>query len=140
MEFQTLNLLLKCGKEFGHRRIRERGVSETECLLCSWIYAHPDCVQEDAARALHMDKTTAAKALAALERKGFVLRKKNPSDLRKNLLTLSEQGNARISEILHLHDQWLEKILSTLAPEEQQQFEAYCDRLLLAAEELRKQQ
>ena len=134
MEFGMLDLLFKYGREFGHRRIRSSGLSDTECLLCSFVSAHPGCSQDDAVQGLHMDKTTAAKALHTLEEKGCVIREQSPDDRRKKMLTVTEAGTEKLSTILHLHDQWMSRVLSILSPEEQAQFEDYCVRLLRAAE------
>lgn len=136
MDYQTLHLLLKCGKEFGHRKIRPHGLSDTECLLCSYISFHPGCPQDEVVRALRMDKTTVAKALRNAERKALLRRERHPSDRRRNVLHITEEGAARISAIADLHDKWLTQVLSALTPAEQAQFEGYCLRLLRAAEAL----
>ena len=136
MKFDTLDLLFKYGREFGHRRIRSSGLSDTECLLCSYVSAHPGCSQDDAVQGLHMDKTTAAKALRTLEEKGCMIREQSSDDRRKKMLTVTEAGTDKLSAILHLHDQWMSRVLAALSPEEQEQFEEYCIRLLRAAESL----
>ena len=136
MKFDTLDLLFKYGREFGHRRIRSSGLSDTECLLCSYVSAHPGCSQDDAVQGLHMDKTTAAKALHTLEEKGYVIREQSADDRRKKRLTVTETGTEKLSAILHLHDQWMSRVLAVLNNEEQAQFEEYCIRLLRAAESM----
>lgn len=136
MEFGMLDLLFKYGREFGHRRIRSSGLSDTECLLCSFISAHPGCSQDDAVQGLHMDKTTAAKALRALEEKDYIIRAQSSDDRRKKRLSVTEVGMEKLSAIMHLHDQWMNRVLAVLNPEEQAQFEKYCVRLLQAAESL----
>ena len=136
MDFRTLDLLFKCGKEFRHKRIRDCGLSETELMICSYIYSHADCSQDDVVRGLRIDKTTAAKAIQALESKNFVLRMQNKSDRRRKNLQLTDAGTARIASILDLHDRWLCGVLSCLSVEERTQFESYCYRLLCAAERM----
>ena len=136
MEFQTLNLLLKCGMDFSHRRIRTHGLNDTECLICSYVYSHEGCSQDNTAKALRMDKTTAAKALRSLEDKGFVTRSQDAEDHRRKLLKLTPSGAERLSEVVHLHDSWMHRVLTCLSEEEQSQFENYCTRLMQAAEAL----
>ena len=140
MEFQTLNLLLKCGMDFGHRRIRTHGLSDTESLICSYVCSHAGCSQEDVAQALRMDKTTTAKALRSLEDKGLVTREQDAADRRRKLLQLTPIGTERLSKVIHLHDSWLHSVLACLSEEEQAQFESYCTRLMQAAEALLKEQ
>ena len=134
MDIQLLHLLFKCGKDFRHAKTRSCGISDTEFMICSYICSHAECSQDDAAKALRMDKTTLAKAVNTLEGKGYILRGRDAADARKNTLTATEKGSERIMEIKELHDRWFEKITSCLLPEEQKQFESYCARLLAAAE------
>lgn len=135
MDFQMLNLFFKCGKEYSHKRIKNSGLSETECLICSYAYSHDGCVQDDVVQTLHMDKTTVAKALHSLEEKGYISRVQATEDRRKKLLFLTPSGRECVSSLLHLHDNWFSSVLTCLSDEEQKQFEGYCVRLLRAAEE-----
>lgn len=138
MDYQTLHLLFRCNKEFSHAAIRRHRLSDTECMLCSYIRSHENCSQDDVANALKTDKTTVGKALAALERKGCVVRVQDRSDRRYKRLALTEKGHQKVSELVDLHNNWLAEIMTCLSDDEQKQFENYCGRLLSAAEELTK--
>ena len=136
MDYQKLNLLFRLNKDFSHERIRMRELSDTECMICSFIYSHKNCSQDDVATALKTDKTTVGKALASLEKKNCVSRTQDETDKRIKRLLLTDAGYDRISELLDIHDRWLRKIMTCLSDEEQKRFENYCDRLLDAAEKL----
>ena len=136
MDYQKLNLLFRCNKEFSHERIRMQDLSDTECMVCSYIYSHEGCSQDDVATALKTDKTTVGKALASLEKKNCVVRTQDEADKRFKRLSLTDIGRDRISELLDIHNRWLRSIMACLSREEQAQFENYCDRLLDAAEKL----
>lgn len=138
MDFQILNLLFRCSKEFSHEKIRRQELSDTECMICSYIYSHENCSQDDVSVALKTDKTTVGKALMSLEKKNCVVRVQDAADKRVKRLSLTDTGREKIAELVDLHDNWLEKILTTLSQEEQEQFENYCERLLDAAEQLTK--
>ena len=138
MDFQTLNLLFRCNKEFSHEKIRRQELSDTECMICSYIYSHENCSQDDVSVALKTDKTTVGKALMSLEKKNCVLRLQDAADKRVKRLSLTDTGREKIAALANLHNNWLEKILTCLSPEEQEQFENYCERLLAAAEQLTK--
>ncbi len=138
MDFQTLNLLFRCNKEFSHDKIRRQELSDTECMICSYIYSHENCSQDDVSVALKTDKTTVGKALMSLEKKNCVLRLQDAADKRVKRLSLTDTGREKIAALANLHNNWLEKILTCLSPEEQEQFENYCERLLAAAEQLTK--
>ena len=136
MDYQTLNLLFRCNKEFSHEKIRLQELSDTECMICSYIYSHKNCSQDDVSVALKTDKTTVGKALASLENKACVVRIQDLSDKRIKRLSLTETGNEKITELLDIHNNWLRDIMTCLSAEEQKQFENYCERLLAAAEKL----
>ena len=85
MNFNHLNLLLRYAKEYGHSRIREIGVTDTEHLICAFIYGHSNSSQDDVAAALKLDKTTVARAINTLDLKGYIDRKPKPLNRRKNI-------------------------------------------------------
>ena len=136
MDYQTLHLLLRCNKEFSHKKIRMQELSDTECMICSYIYSHGSCSQDDVSVALKMDKTTVGKALAMLEEKNCVSRAQDKADKRIKRLTLTSKGRDKVSELVNLHNNWLAEIMTCLTEEERILFSNYCDRLLAAAEKL----
>lgn len=136
MDYQTLNLLFRCNKEFSHEKIRLQELSDTECMICSYIYSHENCSQDDVSVALKTDKTTVGKALASLEKKNCVLRNQDTSDKRFKRLSLTADGHKKVSELVDIHNNWLNEIMKCLTEEEQKNFENYCKRLLNAAENL----
>ena len=138
MDYQTLNLLFRCNKEFSHEKIRRQELSDTECMICSYIYSHENCSQDDVSVALKTDKTTVGKALMSLEKKNCVLRLQDAADKRVKRLSLTDTGREKIAALANLHNNWLKQILTCLSQEEQEQFEHYCERLLAAAEQLTK--
>ncbi|MBQ0011369.1 MAG: MarR family transcriptional regulator [Clostridiales bacterium] len=136
MNYQTFNLLFRCSKEFSHDKIRLQDLSDTECMICSFIYSHQNCSQDDVSVALKMDKTTVGKALASLEKKECVVRTQDAIDKRVKRLSLTSSGKERIAQLVDIHNSWLSQIMNCLTEEEQKQFENYCNRLLVAAETL----
>ena len=136
MEYQTLNLLFRCNKEFSHEKIRKQELSDTECMICSYIYSHENCSQDDVSVTLKTDKTTVGKALASLESKGCVVRVQDKADKRIKRLSLTDIGQEKVAELVDIHNNWLHDIMTCLSEEEQKQFENYCERLLAAAEKL----
>ena len=138
MDYQILNLLFRCNKEFSHEKIRMQELSDTECMICSYIYSHENCSQDDVAVALKTDKTTVGKALASLENKSCVVRSQDKADKRVKRLSLTDAGRAKLAELIDIHNNWLRDIMTCLSSDEQKQFENYCERLLEAAEKLTK--
>ena len=138
MDYQILNLLFRCNKEFSHEKIRLQELSDTECMICSYIYSHENCSQDDVSVALKTDKTTVGKALASLENKACVMRIQDEGDRRIKRLSLTDAGREKIADLIDIHNNWLREIMTCLSEEEQKQFENTCKRLLTAAEQLTK--
>ena len=139
MDYQILNLLFRCNKEFSHEKIRRQELSDTECMICSYIYSHENCSQDDVSAALKTDKTTVGKALASLENKACVMRMQDEADKRIKRLSLTDTGREKVAELVDIHNNWLREIMTCLSEEEQKQFENYSERLLAAAEKLTQQ-
>ncbi len=136
MDYQKLNLLFRCNKEFSHEKIRKQNLSDTECMICSYIYSHENCSQYDVSVALKADKTTVGKALISLENKECVVRTQDETDKRIKRLSLTGIGREKVAELIDIHNNWLHDIMFCLSLKEQKQFENYCERLLAAAEKL----
>ena len=136
MDYQILHLLFRCNKEFSHEKIRRQELSDTECMICSYIYSHDQCSQDDISVTLKTDKTTVGKALVSLENKACVARTQDRVDKRIKRVTLTPAGREKVAQLLDLHNHWLREIMTCLSPEEQKQFENLCRRLLDAAEKL----
>lgn len=133
MNFDAISLLSKYAKEYGHTRIRQAGVTDTEHKICTFLYFHSDVYQDMIANTLMLDKTTVAKALMSLEARGLILRSQNPENRRKNVLSITDAGKETIADIVGIYDEWLARISACLSPEEQASFDEYCRRLLATA-------
>ena len=105
-------------------------------MICSYIYSHENCSQDDVSVALKTDKTTVGKALASLENKGCVARTQDAADKRIKRLSLTDAGREKVAKLVNIHNNWLRDIMTCLSEEEQKQFENYCKRLLATAEKL----
>jgi DNA-binding MarR family transcriptional regulator len=139
VQFDNLYLLFRCAKEFGHSRIRGMGVTDTEHLICTFLLGHCASSQDDVASALKLDKTTVARALSSLEKKGFVERCVNEANRRKYILALTASGRENIADIVGVYDRWFDQVVSCLSPGEQTQFDEYCAKMLLVAEKLNEE-
>ena len=140
MDFQVLNSFMKMMKSFVHRQIKASGLNDTECMICSFVYSHENCSQDDVAKALCMDKTTVTKSMQILENMGVLQRVSDEADKRRHVLSLTTDGKEKCSHILHIHDEWVGKVMEELNDEERKQFEIYCRRLLRAARRLQEEE
>lgn len=135
MDYNTLNLIFRCNKEFGHRQIRGRDLTDTEFMICSYVCVHPRSSQDEVAAALKTDKTSIAKSVASLEAKKLISRRQDDRDRRIKRLRVTAEGRRRLDGLMEVHDAWLTKTLGCLNEEERAQFEDYCRRILQRAME-----
>lgn len=138
MNFQIINLLVKCGIDYNHKKIRNYKLTDTEYMILSFCFSNPSPIQDDIVKGLKIDKTTLTKALISLESREYITRESNNTDRRKKIIILTDKAKKEISEILSLHDKWLDKIMSVLTENEKDNFENCCIKLLKASEDLRK--
>lgn len=136
MNFDSISLLSKYAREYGHARVREAGVTDTEHKICTFLFFHSDVCQDLIANTLMLDKTTVAKALVSLESRGLIVRVQNPENRRKNILSITQAGKAAIADVVGIYDEWLSKISACLSREEQRSFDQYCSRLLAEAKKI----
>ncbi len=129
MSFNTLNKLVRLGREFGHETIRRAGFSDTEHAICAFLYFHDMVSQDTISNALLLDKTTVAKALRVMEREGLIYKSQNEKNRRENVIRLTETGKACIAGNIHLYENWLKEVCSCLTQEELRTFNSYLDRL-----------
>lgn len=108
--------------------------SATRVGLREWrtmtaLAGHPASSASDLARASGLDKMSVSRALAALERAGQVVRRTDPADARRALVSLTPAGRRRV-ETLRRRLQAREALaLASLSPTDQ----ARLTRLLAAA-------
>ena len=140
MDFQNFSLFTKYAKEYGHSRIRDAGISDTEHKICAFLCFHSEVSQDHVAGALKIDKTTVAKALLSLEKKDFVSRERNPENRRKNILSITEKGKLAVADLLYVYDAWFTDVLSCLSETELRQFEELCGRILTNAKKLSEEE
>jgi DNA-binding MarR family transcriptional regulator len=139
MNFEQLNLLIKLGRDFGHAQIRDAGFSDTEHAICAFLCFHDAVSQDFIANALLLDKTTVAKALNAMQRKGTIIRSQNENNRRENIIRLSNAGRASVNASIGIYDAWLADISACLSDEEVRQMDSFVARMINRAVSQREQ-
>ena len=139
MKFDQLNMLIRLGREFGHEQIRDTGFTDTEHAICTFLNFHEQVSQDGIANALMLDKTTVAKALNGMERKGLVTRAQNERNRRENVIQITGAGRASVCSSVDVYDAWLSSVCSCLTSEESQQLDSFLTRLVNSALKLRGQ-
>ena len=82
-------------KQFIAVKLRQMDVPLTpeQFMLIDLLWNHGEMSQQRLADLMHKDKNSVTKLVDAIERKGFVVRRKNRTDRRSNTLVLTENAN-----------------------------------------------
>ncbi|MEJ2458842.1 MAG: MarR family winged helix-turn-helix transcriptional regulator [Novosphingobium sp.] len=84
-----------------------------------------------------MHKTKVSRAVAALERRGFVKRTPNPNDLRESFLELTKEGEAMYAQLVPQALTFSNTLMNVLEPGQKQALEDIISRLTDASRSFR---
>jgi DNA-binding MarR family transcriptional regulator len=82
------------------------------------LHRHPGMSQHDLARKLLVGRSNITMLLPQLESRGLLRRESDGKDRRILRLTLTEQGEALLSEALKVHTALIEAVMSQSTPEQ----------------------
>ena len=102
------------------------------------VHHNPGITQTQVVQALNMDKGAAAKRVASLENKGYLIRKPNPADGRSQLLYATEAADGLRNSKAHIEEVFYTWLLEDLDREEAEQFCATLDKLYQKSKAQRK--
>ena len=119
---KSLNAISRCQAAY-------RGAKLPELAPChhAFVYAvckEPGKSQEDIARALAVNKSTAARALSKLEEAGYVKRVPNPGDRRELLVYPTEKMSALLEDVRGISAEWNAIISADVTDSEMAVFES----------------
>lgn len=108
--------------KFTVQTMKEEGIGTAEFDVIHLVRHNPGVTQTEVREKLKMDKGAAAKRVANLENKGYLIRKPNPKDGRSQLLYATEQAEHLKNSKTHIETVFYEWLLEELPEEEKQQF------------------
>ena len=112
--------------KFTVQTMKEEGVGTAEVDVIHLVRHNPGITQTKVRETLKIDKGAAAKRVASLEAKGYLVRKPNPEDGRSQLLYATEKAEKLKNSKAHIETVFYEWLLSELPGEEK---EAFCKTL-----------
>ncbi|MEL3890963.1 MarR family transcriptional regulator [Ferrovibrio sp. MS7] len=116
------------------RHYAERfGIGIPEWRVIANLGRHPGITANEVVERAAMDKVTVSRAVAALEKKKLVERRRDDGDKRKTQLTLSKAGEKVYGEIVPLALGFEHELLEKLTAEERRVLDRVIDKLLAAA-------
>lgn len=113
-------------------------------MMLEYILSHPDCTQRELAAALNISPASAATSLGRIEKAGFIARRQDEADSRKNRLCVTESGKSALEAFRAVCDTTDTQLLKDFSESEQEQLFSFLQRLHenlalnISHEELRK--
>ena len=104
-----------------NRELKDCDFNSSEYIFLVNLYERDSISQEQLSANLFIDKAATARAISRLERLGYVLRTRDPSDSRAYRVTLTSKGLAMRDFIKTKLRYWTETISAGLTPEEEEE-------------------
>ena len=108
--------------KFTVQMMKEDGIGTAEFDVIHFIRHNPGVTQTVMRENLKIDKGAAAKRVASLESKGYLVRKPNPEDGRSQLLYATEKAEALKNSKAQIETVFYEWLLAELLEEEKETF------------------
>ncbi len=97
---------------------------------------HPGCTQETLAKALCLNKSTVARALATLQERGYITRESNPDDRRQLLVFPTDKMRQVYNAVCEIARSWNDALTEGIDARELAVFENVLIRIEQRAREL----
>lgn len=113
------------------RQMRGTGIGTGEFDLIHTVRHNPGISQKDIVQLIGMDKGAIARRVASLEKKGYLIRKENPTDGRSQLLYPTEKAESLRDTKACVESTFYEWLTEELTETEREEFTQILDRLYL---------
>jgi DNA-binding MarR family transcriptional regulator len=128
-----LTIAARTGQELARRRLSPLGLSVQLCGVLIRLAAGP-ISQHDLGDQLGIDRTTMVELIDDLEKKGAVVRRRNPTDRRSYALSLTPKGRTLQKLATRAFDAAAEEVFQPLKPAERRQLADMLRRMITSAD------
>lgn len=109
--YPAMSLIIKGHNTFFDEKLKGTGVSAAELPYIVRIYADNNkLTQRDLCNLFFVSEPVVARTLKNLEKKGFIIRNKDPKNRTRKLLSLTDSGIEISKRMFDINDEW-EKLL-----------------------------
>ena len=129
-----ISLLHRYGNVYVNEQLKEFNLGAGQYQFLAVLYQNEGISQDEIAYLLKMDKGTAARAIAKLEKEGYVERKIFIADKRIKKLYLTEKAHAFESKLTSILQEWKDIITEGLSVDEQEYALKLLDKMSKNAE------
>ena len=117
---RNLNIVARCTQMYRGQRLKELGLCGGQAPYLLKLCRHPGLTQEELARSLYVNKSSAARQIGNLERAGFVERRPSESDRRCLQIYPTDQALEALPLLRQTVDEWNDYLLDGLSEEERE--------------------
>ena len=117
-------IIYKNEQRYLEHKIKELDINSTQVSCLMEIYSHGDVedqhklCQKDLVEILNFSKSTISTSLSKLEEFGYINRKIDPNNRRKNMIYLTKKGCSVIPKIIEIDKMWEQDMDCELITEE----------------------
>ncbi|MES0879327.1 MarR family winged helix-turn-helix transcriptional regulator [Roseibium sp. SCP14] len=137
LPYRLVHLAETVSRSFSQIYADQYGIGIPEWRLIATLGEHEAMTARDIGTATSMHKTKVSRAVTALEARGFVMREKNPEDLREQVLKLTPEGSAVYSELVPKALAYSKELEDALTEEQEKALSEIFERLHKAASNFR---
>ena len=109
-------------KMYLDRQFIPLGINSSQHMYILKICQSPGITQDQFISSFHLNPSNITRSILTLEKKGFLIRKTNPTDKRTCMLYPTSKEEAICGPIQKIIEQWENQILQNFCDEEQQLF------------------
>ena len=111
---RDLNIVARCTQMYRTQRLKPIGLCGGQAAYLFRLCREPGLTQEELARALYVNKSTAARQIGSLERAGFVERRPSENDRRCLEIYPTQKALDAMPLIRQTVDEWSDLLLEGL--------------------------
>ena len=130
----NLNRISRCTQMQRGGKLKKYGICGGQVPYLLRLCRFPGLSQEEVARALYVNKSTAARQIANLEKAGLVERRPSEEDRRKLLVYPTQRALELQPEIREMVVSWNSYLLEEFSEEEQALLQSMMDRVACRAQ------
>lgn len=121
--YPALSLIIKGHNTFFDEKLKGTEVSAAELPYLVRIYTDNNkLTQRDLCNLFFVSEPVVARTLKNLEKKGFIIRNKDPQNRTRKLLSLTDEGIKISKKMFDINDEWEKRILNNFTPDEIESF------------------
>lgn len=127
---RLISCIYRCGQFHIAKKLEFFKIGRGQFSFLMTLYNCDGVNQENIAKNLRMDKSTAARAVQKLMKEGYVIKKRDPSDKRAFKVFLTEKAKIFKPKIIKILSEWTEVLLSDFTEDERKIFSKFLKKIV----------